>query len=361
MSVRLKLTLSYAGFLMLAGALLLAAVWAFLLRYVPEVIYVAPSESGGPGMFVPNRSDLLRAFAPKAALALAVLLVVGLLGGWILAGSMLSPLTRITKAARLAAGGSLSHRIDLEGRDDEFRELADAFDTMLARLEAHVDEQQRFAANASHELRTPLAITQTLLDVARKDPDHDDRELVERLRVVNSRAIDLVEALLTLSRADQRVFTGEPVDLSLLAEDATETLLPLAEERGVAIETTGDPTPTIGSHSLLLQLTTNLVHNAIVHNLPDHGTVWVTTSRQPDGASLTVENTGEALSPQLVATLVEPFRRGTGRVRTDHAGIGLGLALVDSITRAHDGHLALTPREGGGLRATVTLPAAPGG
>ena len=239
---------------------------------------------------------------------LAFLLVFGLLGGWLLAGRMLAPLTRITDATRMAATGSLSHRIRLPGRRDEFRELADAFDTMLARLEAHVAEQQRFAANASHELRTPLAITQTLLDVARNDPNRDNGELVDRLHAVNTRAIDLTEALLLLSRADQRSFTREHVDLSLIAEEATETLLPLAEKRGVTIETSGDMTPTIGSHALLLQLTTNLVHNAIVHNLPEQGTVWVTTSVHPKSVVLTVENTGEKLTPQLVSTLVEPFQ-----------------------------------------------------
>jgi two-component system sensor histidine kinase VanS len=170
MSVRLKLTLSYAAFLMVAGALLLGTVWLFLLRYVPEVIE-------GP-LFAPSQSDLVRAFAPRVAAALAFLLVLGVVGGWILAGRMLAPLTRITAATRRAATGSLSHRIRLEGRNDEFRELADAFDTMLARLEAHDAEQRRFAANASHELRTPLAITQTMLDVARSDPDPDTDELV---------------------------------------------------------------------------------------------------------------------------------------------------------------------------------------
>jgi two-component system sensor histidine kinase VanS len=247
----------------------------------------------------------------------------------------------------------------LEGRDDEFRELADAFDAMLARLEAHVAEQQRFAANASHELRTPLAVTQTLLDVARNDPNRETGDLVERLHFVNTRAIDLTEALLLLSQADQRSFTREHVDLSLIAEEATETLLPLAERRGLTIETSGDITTTIGSHALLLQMTTNLVHNAIVHNLPERGTVWVTTSVHPETMVLTVENTGERLSPQLVSTLVEPFRRGTERIRTDHAGVGLGLAIVKSITRAHDGTLTLTPRAAGGLCVTVQLPAAP--
>jgi two-component system, OmpR family, sensor histidine kinase VanS len=357
LSVRLKLTLSYAGFLMLAGALLLAAVWVFLLRYVPDRAILVNPDTPTPGVF-PVRSNLLHVFAPRAAAVLAFLLVFGLLGGWILAGRMLAPLAAITDATRTAATGSLAHRIRLPGRRDEFRQLADAFDAMLARLEAHVAEQQRFAANASHELRTPLAITQTLLDVARADQTRGNDELVDRLHFVNTRAIDLTEALLLLSRADQRSFAREHVDLSLIAEEATETLLPFAEKRGATIETSGDMTPTIGSPALLLQLTTNLVHNAIIHNLPEQGTVWVTTGVHPKGVVLTVENTGETLTPQLVSTLVEPFQRGTQRIRTDHAGVGLGLAIVKSITQAHDGTLTLTPRDAGGLRVTVQLPAA---
>jgi two-component system sensor histidine kinase VanS len=290
---------------------------------------------------------------------LALLLVFGLVGGWILAGRMLAPLARITEATRIAATGSLSHRIQLEGRHDEFRELADAFDTMLAQLEAHVAEQQRFAANASHELRTPLAITQTLLDVARNDQRRGNDELVDRLHAVNTRAIDLTEALLLLSRADQRSFVPEHVDMSLVAEEATETLLPFAEQRGASIETCGDAAPTIGSPALLLQMTTNLVHNAIVHNLPEQGTVSVNTRVQPQSVVLTVENSGEQLTPQLVSTLVEPFQRGSERVRSERAGVGLGLAIVDSITRAHDGTLTLTPRPAGGLRVTVQLPTSP--
>ncbi|HET9996160.1 MAG TPA: HAMP domain-containing sensor histidine kinase [Nocardioides sp.] len=350
MSVRLKLTLSYAGFLMLAGVGLLAVVWVFLLRYVPEG-FAAPGQVG------PDRSDLVDAFAPKVTLMLALLLVFGLLGGWILAGSMLAPLTRITQATRLTADGSLSHRIRMEGRQDEFRELADAFDTMLARLEADVAEQQRFAANASHELRTPLAITQTLLEVARNDPTRDSGELVERLQFVNTRAIDLTEALLLLSRADQGSFTREHVDLSLMAEEATETFLPFAEQRGIVLETTGDPAPTVGSRALLQQLTTNLVHNAIVHNV-EGGSVWVSTGVRGRTAELTVENTGELLTRQLVSTITEPFQRGTGRIRDGHSGVGLGLAIVTSIARAHDGTLTLAPREAGGLCVTVHVPLA---
>ena len=352
LSVRLKLTLSYAAFLIVAGGMLLAVVWVFLLRYVPDVIIA----NGQP---VPNRSDLIAAFAPKAAWAMVFLLLFGLVGGWLLAGRMLAPMTRLTHATRLAAEGSLSHRIRLEGRNDEFRELADSFDTMLARLEAQVAEQQRFAANASHELRTPLAITQTLLEVARNDPDRDNGELVDRLHFVNARAIDLTEALLLLSRADRRSFTRERMDLSLVAEEATETLLPLAEERGLVIKTSGETTPTIGSHALLLQMTVNLVHNAIVHNQPDQGTVWVSTAAEGRSVVLTVENTGQTLAAQVVPTLAEPFQRGTERARSAHAGVGLGLAIVKSITQAHDGTLGLAPRAGGGLTVTVRLPAAP--
>ncbi len=342
---------------MIAGGLLLGAVWIFLLRYVPrrEILLVH-----GTAVFVsPGRGSLLRDFAPAAAILAVFLLVFGLLGGWLLAGRTLAPLTRITDATRTAGTGSLSHRIALPGRRDEFRELADAFDTMLARLEAQVAEQQRFAANASHELRTPLAITQTLLDVARNDPNRENSELVDRLHHLNARAIDLTEALLLLSRSDQKSFTPEHVDLSLLAEEATETLLPLAEQHGVTIETSGEMTPAIGSEPLLLQMTMNLVHNAIVHNLPEHGTVCVTTSVHPKTVMLTVENTGENLTPQVVATLTEPFRRGTERIRTDHGGVGLGLAIVKSIVQAHDGTLSLTPRPTGGLCVTVQLPAAP--
>ncbi|WP_413452669.1 HAMP domain-containing sensor histidine kinase [Georgenia phoenicis] len=352
-SVRLRLALSYAGLVVLAGTLLLAVVWVFLLRYVPD----GTIDAGGG--FVPSRSDLLAAFLPRAALAWLLLLVLGVAGGWWVAGRVLAPLGRITEVTRVAATGDLSPRVHLEGRQDEFRELADAFDAMLARLEAHVAAQRRFAANASHELRTPLATSQALLDVARTDPDYDGAALVERLRAVNSRAIAMTEALLVLSRAEEQSFAREPVDLSLLAEEATETLLPLAERRGVSLQTSGEPAIANGSPVLLLQLTTNLVHNAIVHNLPEHGRVRVAATTEGDAAVLTVESTGERLAPEVVATLTEPFQRGTERTRDgDHAGVGLGLAIVAAVARAHGGTVELTAREAGGLRVEVRLPTA---
>ncbi|MEU4928301.1 HAMP domain-containing sensor histidine kinase [Streptomyces yokosukanensis] len=353
LSVRLKLALSYAGFLAVAGALLLAVVWMYLLRYVPD-------NPKGLLRISPNRYLLVHTFAPAAAVAMVFLLVFGLVGGWILAGRMLAPLTRITDAARTAGSGSLSHRIRMKGRQDEFRELSDAFDSMLEQLESHVAEQQRFAANASHELRTPLAISKTLLDVARNDPTRDLGELVERLYTANTRAIDLTEALLLLSRGDRGNFTRESVDLSLIAEEAAETLLPAAEKRRIALDVTGGAARTSGSAELLLRMVTNLVQNAVVHNLPVGGTVTVRTEAEGDTSVLRVENTGRRLPPELVATLTEPFQRGTERIRTDeHAGVGLGLAIVRSVVRAHDGTLDLVPRPAGGLLVTVRLPGTP--
>ena len=379
-TVRLRLTLLYGGLFFVSGLALLATTY-LLFRSTTGVDLIVPtgiprgstSPDAHPDvltnpelirqvrqMFLHalerNRNGLHQGLI-QSGIALAIMTVVSIALGWLVAGRVLRPLRTMTATTRQISERNLHERLALSGPRDELKDLADTVDGLLARLEAHFAEQQRFAANASHELRTPLAITQTLLDVARNDPQRGNDDLVDRLHFVNARAIDLTEALLLLSRADQRAFAREPVDLSLIAEEATETLLPLAQKRGLTIETSGDASPTVGSPALLLQMATNLVHNAIVHNLPEHGTVWVTTSVGPTSARVTVENTGEKLTPQLVATLTEPFQRGTTRIRTDDAGVGLGLAIVKNITQAHDGTLTLTPRPGGGLCVAVQLPA----
>ena len=227
LSVRLKLTLSYAGFVMLAGALLLTAVWVFL----PAIRSGGrpSSPTAGPSFFRP-------AVAPSSAISgqpqrscWRVSLCSVLLGGWLLAGRMLNPLGRASPTPRApASSGSLSHPIRLPGRNDEFRELADAFDAMLARLEAQVAEQQRFAANASHQLRPRWRSRKHFSRSPETTRIVGNDELVDRLLFVNTRAIELTEALLILSHADQRSFSPENVDLSLIAEEATEALLPLA-------------------------------------------------------------------------------------------------------------------------------------
>ncbi len=352
MSARLKLTLSYVGFLLVAGALLLSAVWVFLLRYVPE------GSIPTPGPFAPSRSDLLRAFVPAASVVLGFLLLFGLVGGWVLAGRMLAPLRTITQVARQTTEGALTQRIRLPGRADEFHELADAFDAMLDRVQAHVQQQQRFAANASHELRTPLATMQTLLDVARSDPETDVARLIERLRSVNARAIDITEALLLLSRADQRAFVREVVDMSLIVEEVTETLQALAERRGVSVEVSGAVALVQGAPSLLTPMVSNLVQNAIVHNLPEGGNVRVSVLPHAGVVRVVVSNTGDVVPPDLVSTLTEPFQRGADRTRGYESGVGLGLAIVRSIVQAQDGSLSIEPRPSGGLRVVVELPAA---
>jgi two-component system sensor histidine kinase VanS len=384
-TVRLRLTLLYSGLFFVSGALLLGITYLLVRRSTgPDLIVAGGSPPGPSGpralkeaLANPDVSRYVRDVAERqyaralqlhtedlhqllvrSGIALGIMTVVAVALGWLIAGRVLRPLRAMTATTRQISERNLHQRLALPGPRDELKDLADTIDGLLARLQAHVAEQQRFAANASHELRTPLAVTQTLLDVARSDPNRDDGELVERLHAVNARAIDLTEALLLLSRADQRSFTREDVDLSLMAEEAIETLLPLAEERGVTIDTSVEMAPAIGSRALLLQLSTNLVHNAIVHNLPDQGTVWVSTSARPDAVELTVENTGETLAPQMVPTLAEPFLRGDQRVRAEHAGVGLGLAIAKSITQAHDGTLTLRPRAAGGLCVTVRIPAA---
>jgi two-component system sensor histidine kinase VanS len=373
-TVRLRLTLLYSGLFLVSGLALIATTY-LLFRSTTGVDLIVPNPAARHG--TPTNPDVVnqvrRAYDTltqrhthglhegliESGIALAVMTAVSITVGWLVAGRVLRPLRVMTATTRQISERNLNERLALSGPRDELKDLADTVDGLLARLEAHVTEQQRFAANASHELRTPLAIMQTLLDAARNDPNRDSSELDERLRAVNARAIALTEALLLLSRAGQRSFTPEPVDLSLMAEEATETLLPLAETHGVSIETSGGVATTVGSESLLLQLTTNLVHNAIIHNQPRHGTVWVTTSVQPNSVMLTVENTGEQLTAEVVATLAEPFQRGTERIHADHAGVGLGLAIVKSIAQAHEGTLSLIPRAAGGLRVTVQLPAAP--
>ncbi len=369
-TIRLRLTLLYGGLFLISGAVLLAIAYVLFRRASGANLVVLPGATADPGTHVremaerayassvERNTDILHQGLLRSVLVLGVMTVISVAFGWLVAGRVLRPLREMTATTRQISERNLNERLALPGPRDELTDLADTIDGLLARLEAHVAEQQRFAANASHELRTPLATTQALLDVARNDPHRDNGELVERLHDVNARAIDLTEALLLLSRADQRSFVREDVDLSLLVEEAVEALLPAAEERGVTVEATGEMAPTTGSRALLLQLATNLVQNAIVHNLPGGGTVWVTTGTHPEGVTLTVTNTGEKLTPQLVSTLDEPFLRGSERARTDHAGAGLGLAIVKSIAQAHDGTLALTPRDGGGLRVTVELPAA---
>jgi two-component system sensor histidine kinase VanS len=335
MSARLRLTLSYAAFLVAAGLMVAVGVW-IVFRVVPN--YPLTAANPRDQSTVPTRAEILDLIVKGSAIVLVVLAAIGLAGGWVLAGWILRPLEDIDAAARIAASGRLDHRIHLTGRSDEFKALADNFDHMLDRLDDAFTSQERFAANASHELRTPLTVTATLLDVARAE---EDSELLRRLQLTNARAIGLTEALLRLADANAVTAAFEPVDLAAIARAAVGD---------AELETDLAPTPAMGDPALLAQLAENLVQNAL-----RHGAGWARVTTSPPG-TLRVESDGPELEPEAAARLAEPFLRGDGR--TAGGGYGLGLALVERIATVHAGRLTLIPRAGGGLVAEVVLRAA---
>lgn len=369
-SVRMKLTLSYVGLLLLAWAAF-ATVLSIVVQYVPdESALVTRTQSfvgavlGIFGIESPNRSEVAQLTVPIVLMGTVLLGLGGFAAGWVLAGWMLRPLESISAAARAAASGSLTHRIELDGPDDELRRLADVFDQMLDRLEQTFEEQRRFTSNASHELRTPNAVIKTMLEVARADPaGRDVDQLIDRVTEMNDRATATVEALLRLARVDHLDQAGgaglalAPCDLARVVQDAVERLGE-ATERAVRLELELGPAVVDGDRVLLLHLVTNLLVNAHRHNLEADGVVRVQTGTGADGPVLVVENSGAVLDPALVSTLVEPFVRGVGRVRSAgvRTGSGLGLSIVASIARAHDAALALRARPAGGLEVTVTFP-----
>lgn len=363
-SARLRLTLSYVAFLLVAALVMSACIWA-VMRFVPNYPLTAanPRDLDLP---IASRGEILAAVVRACAVATAVLLVVGSVGGWWLAGRVLTPLQDLNAAARAAADGDLTRRVGRRAtRRDEFTDLADTFDAMLDRLERDLHAQRRFAANASHELRTPLAVLRALLDVARADPAAADVPvLLDRMDRTTRRAGDLVAALLDLAALDHGAVDRRPVALDVLVEDAVEDLLPEARERGVTVTTQLDPATVAGDATLLARAVDNLLRNAVRHNLAGGGRVRVTVTGGTR-VTLCVENDGARVDAGRLAVAREPFARqvdvvvpggGSPRVRSGPAtSHGLGLPLTERIVAAHGGALALEPRTGGGVRATVTL------
>lgn len=352
LSVRLKLTLSYAAFVVIV-AVVVFALGYLSLRFIPDGNLA--TEAGG---FAPRRVDLQAVYVRYAWWSLLGLAGIGLVGGWFVAGWMLRPLTRVTDVARRVRDGSLTQRVALPGRGDELTDLADAFDDMLDRVARTIEAERRFAANASHELRTPHAVMRTMLEVARADPDgRDIGTLLARLEETNERAIGLTEALLRLSRAAHgAALAHEPVDLGALVDRVAADLRPSADSGCVRMRASTAPVSVIGDGVLLEQLVANLVRNAIVHNVPQ-GFVDLQVVASADRGAIVVENSGTVIDPAIVDALVEPFVRARQRVRASEAdGQGLGLAIADAIVRVHDGRLTMRAREGGGLRVEASLP-----
>lgn len=330
-----------------------------------EPMVCAPTDPAGDAFDwfdISSKSDFLKALLLYGALAMLILVLVAVFLGWLLAGRMLAPLQRITDTASGIAGSTLHERVALSGPKDEIRELADTFDGMLQRLDRSFQAQRRFAANASHELRTPLASMRTILQVAQIAPEaYPTDDLIRKLLDLNGRSTEITEALLSLARADHGQIAVEEVELGPLSEEVCVHTADLAHQANVALTTSIAGSGRLrGDRVLLRQLVRNLVDNSVRHNHPG-GTAAVEVD-EPDQhrVRLVVRNTGLKLSHDEAERVLEPFHRLDTR-RAGHpdrpAGHGLGLALAESIVRAHSGTLRAEPLATGGLKVTVLLPA----
>ena len=402
-SVRLQLTLLYGGLFLLAGAGLLAVNYAlvrsqFTLPFgvrverpppgLPEVLsdnpgvlivrttagdrLIASAPSPGAVEEVQREVETVRRELEAAALnqlltqsgiALAVMALVSVGLGWLVAGRVLRPLTEITATARRLEGSTLHERINLQGPQDELKELADTFDQMLGRLDAAFETQRRFVANASHELRTPLAIARTEVDVALADPDASPAELramARRVLEAGERSERLIEGLLTLARSERQLQERQPLDLAMAAADALSVAAPEVERLGLRVSSVLGAAPVAGDRALLERLVGNLVESAVRHNQPG-GWLEVDSGRTGELAVVRVANGGPRIAPDQVAALFEPFRRLNGDRTGSSRGAGLGLSIVGSVATAHGGQTTALALDDGGLEVTVELPAGTAG
>ncbi|MEV0603859.1 HAMP domain-containing sensor histidine kinase [Streptomyces sp. NPDC050315] len=381
-TIRIRLTLLYGGMFLMAGIVLLAIIYMLAANALQDGNQLPFKIIGSdfrivtdrcPGAATNNvdqlnsaintcisqqRAVALNNLLNRSLMALVGLTIVAFAFGYAMAGRVLSPLGRITRTAQRVAGSDLHRRIELGGPDDELKELADTFDEMLDRLDRAFESQQRFVANASHELRTPLAINRTLLEVQLADPEASPElaQLGKTLLATNERSEQLVEGLLLLARSENKIVDRKPVDLSEVASQAIEQVRGEAQSKGVELRGVRRQVFVQGSGVLLERIALNLVQNAVRYNTPTDGWVEVTTEAQPGWAVLVVSNTGPVVPAYEVENIFEPFRRlRTERTGSDK-GVGLGLSIVRSVVRAHDGTITAVPREGGGLDMRVVLP-----
>jgi signal transduction histidine kinase len=383
-TIRIRLTLLYGGMFLIAGILLLSIIYLLTAQALRDGTQQPDFAVTGTGIHIASpscpdlasardnnelngvlrtclantRQEALNDLLNRSLLALVGLSVIAFAFGYAMAGRVLSPLGRITRTARRVAGTDLSRRIEMDGPDDELKELADTFDEMLDRLERAFTAQQRFVANASHELRTPLAINRTLLEVHLSDPGApvELQQLGKTLLATNERSEQLVEGLLLLARSDNQIVERKPVDLAEVATRALDQARGEAQDKGVELRGEQQPAVVQGNGVLLERIALNLVQNAVRYNVADNGWVEVTTEVEHGHAVLVVSNTGPVVPAYEIDNLFEPFRRlRTERTGSDK-GVGLGLSIARSVARAHGGRIIAEPREGGGLVMRVTLP-----
>jgi signal transduction histidine kinase len=371
MTIRTRLTLVYGGMLLAGGLLLLGITYLLVYQRLGDQVFVGQREfavppPGSEGAGTISRiegevkSSALQVVLTQGGVALAVVVAIGLAFSWLIAGRLLQPLHLVTETARRIAGApdrGLHERIALQGPYDEVKELADTFDLMIARLDKSFDVQRRFIANASHELRTPLTLNRTLLEVSTDAPDApaELRQLGRTLLAVNARHERLIEGLLLLARSERLVADRSYVDLA----DVVVHVVSQVPTETVKVTATADEAPTTGNAVLLERLVYNLVENGVRYNLPSGGWVRVESGTRPDGAFVSVSNTGPVVPRYEIANLFEPFRR-LGPERAASPGAGLGLSIVRAVATAHGGAVFADPRDGGGMTVTVILPTAAG-
>jgi signal transduction histidine kinase len=310
------------------------------------------SSLGAPDL----RSRALHVLLGWSIVDLAVATVVAGILWWAIGRRVLRPLHTVTDAARRASQEHLDERINLDGPDDELKELADTFDDMLNRLDLAFASQRRFVANASHELRTPLTSMRTLIDVAMAKPSKTTEQLetlVRRVRESVDQSEAIINGLLTLARSDRGLSAHELVDLEAAAQDAIDQVNPAARNSDVVINADLSPGPTLGDRVLLERLVTNLLDNAVRYNVAG-GSVTVATGTDNGASYITVTNTGPLVPESALASLFEPFTRLDGRV-SNGQGVGLGLSIVTSVVNAHHGHLHAVALPTGGMTISVRL------
>ncbi|AJF67718.1 sensor histidine kinase [Streptomyces vietnamensis] len=382
-TIRIRLTLLYGGMFLIAGILLLSIIYLFTAQALSDSTSQLPFKvvngtvqpttswctlpesptgdqlNNAVTLCLRHQSDIaLEDLLRRSLFALLGLSIIAFAFGYAMAGRVLSPLGRITRTARQVASSDLSRRIELDGPDDELKELADTFDDMLDRLERAFTAQQRFVANASHELRTPLAINRTLLEVHLSDPGApvELHQLGKTLLATNERSEQLVEGLLLLARSDNEIIERKPVDLAEVAERGVDQVHAEAEAKGVEIRGERESAVVQGNGVLLERIVLNLLQNAVRYNVPEGGWVEVTTEAKDGQAVLVVSNTGPVVPAYEIDNLFEPFRRLRQERTGSDKGVGLGLSIARSVARAHGGRIIAEPREGGGLVMRVTLP-----
>ena len=356
-TLRAQITLLYGGvFVALVAAVsgVTGLLWGTAFHAAPGT----PASAIADTQHIIDLADLHRLLAGFAVVCgVAVVLAVAL--GWLIAGRVLRPLRRITSTAKEISATNLHQRLDLKGPDDELKQLGETLDDLFARLEASFEAQRRFAANASHELRTPLTAERSLLQVALADPDASVetwRTTGEELLSLGELQERLITALFTLARSERGIERWESFDLAAIADEVVVSRRQEAERRGVGLQAKIGDAPVAGDPDLVESLTTNLVDNALRHNVAG-GRVDVTTGTQAGGAVLTIVNTGPAVPPEDVERFFEPFRRaGADRTRSND-GHGLGLAIVRAVAEAHGATVIAASRLGGGLKVEVRFPA----